>query len=87
MTCVKKTRKCKIFDRDGNKCINCGSTVDLTIDHIIPKCAGGTNAIDNLQTLCLRCNSIKGHRNINKGNPITMQFGSVSILKQNFLIS
>ena len=32
------------------------------IDHIHPIAAGGTNAPDNLQLLCARCNSRKGAR-------------------------
>lgn len=32
----------------------------LTIDHIWPLSAGGTDADDNLQTLCLDCNQQKG---------------------------
>lgn len=32
---------------------------DLTIDHIIPRKYGGTNAITNLQVMCRSCNSSK----------------------------
>lgn len=49
-----------IFQRDGNRCINCGATEHLTVDHIIPIHKGGTNEQDNLQTLCGKCNSSKG---------------------------
>ena len=42
-------------------CAHCGSTVsELTIDHILPKSAGGTNDEDNLIGLCKRCNHHKG---------------------------
>jgi hypothetical protein len=34
--------------------------VPLTIDHILPKCKGGTNIQTNLQTLCYYCNQQKG---------------------------
>ena len=27
-----------IYNRDGNKCLNCGTEKNLTLDHIIPKC-------------------------------------------------
>lgn len=46
----------KIFERDGFKCKKCGSTADLTLDHIKPKSDGGTDSMDNLQTLCGTCN-------------------------------
>jgi 5-methylcytosine-specific restriction endonuclease McrA len=34
----------------------------MTVDHIIPRSRGGTDDLDNLQTLCTKCNSIKGNR-------------------------
>lgn len=33
--------------------------VKLTIDHKIPLSRGGANNLDNLQSLCQRCNGIK----------------------------
>ena len=43
-------------------CSKCGSTKDLTLDHIIPLARGGTNDQSNAQVLCRKCNSIKGSR-------------------------
>jgi len=48
--------------RYGNKCLACGSTERLTVDHVIPVLWGGRNVIPNIQPLCLRCNSAKGAR-------------------------
>lgn len=46
-------------------CQLCGrelSIENVTIDHIVPISKGGTNAIENLQPLCFRCNCSKHDR-------------------------
>lgn len=52
----------RIFARDGYKCVRCGSSEDLTIDHITPLSAGGTDEDTNYQTLCGKCNTVKGQK-------------------------
>ncbi len=49
-----------IFKRDGGKCQYCGSTKDLTLDHVIPRSKGGRSSWDNLVSACKNCNSKKG---------------------------
>lgn len=49
-----------VFLRDNYRCRHCSAAENLTIDHIKPVAAGGTDDITNLQTLCRRCNAIKG---------------------------
>jgi len=41
-------------------CSNCGSTEDLTADHIVPKARRGRNVLSNVQVLCRSCNASKG---------------------------
>lgn len=42
------------------KLILMSNDVEMTQDHIIPKSRGGTNKMDNAQTLCMPCNFAKG---------------------------
>ena len=52
----------EVFKRDGYRCRECGASKEetsLEIDHIVPVAKGGTNDIDNLQTLCRECNRMK----------------------------
>lgn len=49
-----------VWERDNFTCQYCGSTTDLSIDHIVAESKGGDMSIENLQTLCRRCNSRKG---------------------------
>ena len=51
-----------IFKRDNYKCVKCGSDENLVIDHIIPFSKGGVTELDNLQTLCKKCNKEKGNK-------------------------
>lgn len=57
----KKNRNL-ILTRDANKCSQCSSVKNLTIDHIVPIKHGGGDDIENLQTLCRPCNSKKGSK-------------------------
>lgn len=62
---LSEPERAAIFERDSYKCQKCGSNHNLHIDHITPLSKGGSNDVDNLQTLCGRCNSQKGNRNSN----------------------
>ena len=49
-----------VYNRDGNRCVYCGSRRNLEVDHKFPIAKGGKTTFDNLQTLCHRCNQRKG---------------------------
>jgi hypothetical protein len=50
------------YERDGSVCRYCGSTDDLTVDHVVPRARGGSDNLENLAVACRRCNSRKGAR-------------------------
>lgn len=48
-----------VLKRDGFTCCYCGANgqgVKLEVDHITPVAKNGSDALDNLQTLCFDCN-------------------------------
>ena len=55
----------KLFERDGSCCARCGKPLsgdNSTIDHIFPRSLGGRETFDNLQVLCMECNSERTNR-------------------------
>lgn len=48
-----------ILDRDGRRCVKCGSDEHLNVDHVVPISRGGTAVIANGQTMCRACHVIK----------------------------
>lgn len=60
---IGKLRRQEIYERDGYRCVKCGNkSRKLTLDHKIPVSKGGTNATENLQTMCGGCNHAKGSK-------------------------
>ena len=54
-----------LYGKQIGNCAGCGVHFPfsgLTVDHILPRSRGGTDHLDNLQLLCLGCNSSKGNR-------------------------
>lgn len=56
----QRTRN-EIFDRDGGFCRYCGAPAEH-VDHIMPRCQGGTDDHDNLVAACAACNLHKHAR-------------------------
>jgi 5-methylcytosine-specific restriction endonuclease McrA len=63
----------RIYKRDGNECVYCGSSKNLTLDHVIPKSRGGTNDWTNLVTSCLKCNLKKADRTPDEARMVMRQ--------------
>lgn len=49
---------------NGARCVYCGRTDGLSVDHLFPKVLGGSDSSDNLMCCCRRCNSSKGDRDM-----------------------
>lgn len=54
----------EVMERDGRRCLACGSTENLEIDHVRPISAGGRSEAANLQVLCRVCNRRKRSRTV-----------------------
>lgn len=58
----RKIRKAALY-RDMGLCVHCRSRGDITVatevDHIVRKADGGTDDLDNLQSLCRPCHEAK----------------------------
>ena len=51
-----------VVRREERACRECGSTLDLTVDHVVPQSMGGTHARGNLRTLCRVCHARIGRK-------------------------
>jgi len=63
---IRRERRLALYIRDSFRCLYCGSDLrhaapaDITLDHLLPRSAGGNNEATNLVTACRSCNSSRG---------------------------
>lgn len=58
------------FERDNHTCVDCGTQADLSLDHIVPACVGGTEWASNLAARCRRCNSLRHAAYVREHGPV-----------------
>ena len=58
---AKRLWRQKIKEEWGYECAYCGSTHQLTIDHIVPRAKGGTDFTKNCLCACHECNQSKSY--------------------------
>ena len=58
---AKRLWRQKIKEEWDYECAYCGSTHELTIDHIVPKAHGGTDFTRNCLCACHKCNQDKSY--------------------------
>jgi 5-methylcytosine-specific restriction endonuclease McrA len=57
---IPRAVRLAVFERDGGRCVECGSAFEIQYDHVIPVALGGAATVENLQILCATCNRAKG---------------------------
>lgn len=67
---VTRSQRRRILERDSYTCQACKSTEQLCVDHIMPISRGGQSDDENLQILCLSCNTKKSNK-VNVGSTLT----------------
>ncbi|HEY8484745.1 MAG TPA: HNH endonuclease signature motif containing protein [Longimicrobiales bacterium] len=78
-----KSRRERILERDGHRCVYCGeefAAEDLTLDHVEPRVKGGDSSDGNLVSCCRRCNAAKG------GQPAWAFLARRPEMRANFLL-
>ncbi|MFB2920248.1 MULTISPECIES: HNH endonuclease [Aerosakkonema] len=60
----KRSKIRQLLSLYGNYCCWCGKQMTIserTIEHLIPKSLGGSNALSNLRLACFSCNNLRGN--------------------------
>jgi hypothetical protein len=77
-----------LFDDEKEKmksdtcCCFCGSTENLSIDHLVPRKKGGIDEGDNLILACRSCNSSKGKKDLMEWYNFKREFPPLLILRR-----
>ena len=59
---AKRMWRERIKDNWNYECAYCGSTENITLDHVKPRSLGGKDTSNNVVCACHECNQSKGHQ-------------------------
>lgn len=82
---LSKKLRFDVFKRDSFTCQYCGKRppeVVLEVDHMEPRCEGGTDDFDNLLTACFDCNRGKGAERLTEAHAPLDLAGNLELLKE-----
>ncbi|MDR5655147.1 HNH endonuclease [Ruixingdingia sedimenti] len=63
-------------------CMHCGSGLELTMDHLIPRSRGGGADAENIVTCCKHCNSARGNLDLMIWYRRRSQFPTLVLMRQ-----
>lgn len=69
---------------NGARCVYCGATENLSVDHLFPRIKGGADNIENLVCSCKSCNSSKGKKDLMAWYSERNLFPSIMVLRRYF---
>lgn len=67
---------------NGARCVYCGSTEILSVDHLFPRIKGGSDSVENLVCSCKSCNSSKGKKDLMAWYDERGEFPSIMVLRR-----
>lgn len=67
---------------NGARCVYCGATETLSVDHIFARNKGGADDVENLVCSCKSCNSSKGKKDMMTWYRERDQWPSIMILRR-----
>jgi hypothetical protein len=66
---IPQSVKRRVWDRDGGRCVFCGSSVNVMPNaHFIPRSAGGLGIEQNILTVCTRLSPNDCHYRFDSGS-------------------
>ncbi|HEY9296586.1 HNH endonuclease [Microcoleus sp. MOSTC5] len=60
----RRNKRRQLLELYGNRCHWCNKSMqksERTIEHLLPKSRGGSNALSNLRLACFSCNNSRGN--------------------------